>query len=188
MELLLNALEQGIAPAIVIALYLIIIEIIRVRKEKYQTKISTETVEAITDIQTIVNEIYNKREAENREKCKIIIDNSFNNAAFNLINFMQRTLISNHLDTNKDSVLANIHNAANSAYYTVFQTLSLYSINNGRISDYIDAHWLKEIETDLIDSIYNPSLSREDKMMGYINKITIRFQTYISYMQNKALK
>ena len=48
MELLLNALEQGIAPAIVIALYLIIIEIIRVRKEKYQTKISTETVEAIT--------------------------------------------------------------------------------------------------------------------------------------------
>ena len=33
-----------------------------------------------------------------------------------------------------------------------------------------------------------PSLSREDKMMGYINKITIRFQTYISYMQNKALK
>ena len=101
---------------------------------------------------------------------------------------MQRTLISNHLDTNKDSVLANIHNAANSAYYTVFQTLSLYSINNSRISDYIDNHWLKEIETDLIDSIYNPSLSREDKMMGYINKITIRFQTYISYMQNKALK
>ena len=126
MELLLNALEQGIAPAIVIALYLIIIEVIRVRKEKYQTKISTETVEAITDIQTVVNEIYNKREAENREKCKIVIDNSFNNAAFNLINFMQRTLISNHLDTNKDSVLANIHNAANSAYYTVFQTLSLY--------------------------------------------------------------
>lgn len=188
MEILFQALEQGITPALIVVFYLVITDIIKSRRERNQTKISSKTVEAITDIQTIVKEIYEKREAENREKCKIAIDNAFDSAAFNLINFMQRTLISNHLDVNKDTVLANIHNIANSEYYTVFQTLSLYSINNSRISDYIDSQWLKEIETDLVDSIYNPSLSREDKFMGYVNKTTIRFQTYTSYVQNKALK
>ena len=42
--------------------------------------------------------------------------------------------------------------------------------------------------TDLVDSIYNESLSREDKMMGYVNKVTLRFRTYVNYVQNKILK
>ena len=56
------------------------------------------------------------------------------------------------------------------------------------VSEYIDSQWLKEIETDLIDSIYNKTLNREDKMMGYVNKVTLRFRTYVNYIQNKILK
>lgn len=188
MEALISALEQGIAPALIVAFYLIISDIIKSRREKGQTKIGVETVEAISDIKAIVKDIYNKKESEDREKAKIAIDNAFDSAAFNLINFVQRTLISNHLEANKQSVLANIHNAANAEYYSVFQTLSLYNIGGKRICDYIDANWLKEIESDLIDTIYNQSLTREDKFMGYINKVTLRFQTYVSYVQNKTLK
>jgi hypothetical protein len=188
MEVLLSALEQGVTPALIVAFYLVISDVIKSRREKNQTKISIETVEAISDIKTIVEDIYNRRESENREKAKIAIDNAFDSAAFNLINFVQRTLISNHIDTNKQSVLANIHNAANAEYYSVFQTLSLYNINGKRVCDYIDSNWLKEIESDLIDTIYNQSLTREDKFMGYINKVTLRFQTYVSYVQNKVLK
>ena len=188
MEVILSAFEQGIAPGIILVLYLVITDVIRARKEKNQTKISAETVKAIADINVIVKDIYDKREAENREKAKIAVDSAFDSAAFNLINFVQRTLISNHLDTNKNSVIANIHNAANSEYYNVYQTLSLYEVGGKRISEYLDSQWLKEIETDLIDSIYNDTLTREDKMMGYINKVTLRFRTYVNYVQNKILK
>lgn len=188
MEILLNALEQGVVPALIVVVYLITTDIIKSRKDKNSAKINSETVKAISDINVIVKEIYDKKESENREKAKIAIDNAFNSAAFNLINFVQRTLISNHLDTNKSSVIANIHNAANSEYYNVYQTLSLYEINGRRVSEYIDSQWLKEIETDLVDSIYNETLSREDKMMGYVNKVTLRFRTYVNYVQNKILK
>lgn len=188
MEILLNALEQGVAPAIIVVIYLIVSDVIKTKRERGQTKISEETVQAITDINVIVKEIYDKKEAENREKTKIAIDSAFDSAAFNLINFVQRTLISNHLDVNKSSVIANIHNASSSEYYGVYQTLSLYELNGKRISEYMDSLWLKEIETDLVDCIYNESLTREDKMMGYINKVTLRFRTYVNYVQNKALK
>lgn len=188
MEILLNALEQGVAPALIVVVYLITTDIIKSRKDKNSAKINSETVKAISDINVIVKEIYDKKESENREKVKIAIDSTFDSAAFNLINFIQRTLISNHLDTNKSSVIANIHNAANSEYYKIYQTLSLYEINGKRVSEYIDSQWLKEIETDLIDSIYNKTLNREDKMMGYVNKVTLRFRTYVNYIQNKILK
>lgn len=188
MEILLSALEQGIVPALIVVVYLITSDIIRARKEKNQTKIGAETVKAIADINVIVKDIYDKKEAENREKIKISIDTTFDSAAFNLINFVQRTLISNHLDVNKSSVLSNIHNAASSEYYNIFQTLSLYSIGGKRVSEYLDTQWLKEIETDLTDSIYNETLTREDKMMGYVNKVTLRFRTYVNYIQNKVLK
>ena len=188
MEILLSALEQGIVPAIIVAVYLTLSDIIKSRRERHQTKISNEAIESIADIRTIVKEIYERREAENRERCKIIIDKAFDGAAFNLINFVQRTLISNHLDDNKNFILANIHDAANSEYYQILQILSLYSINSKRISEYLDTQWLKEIETDLMDSIYATSLSREDKLMGYVNKVTLRFRTYVNYMQTKTLK
>lgn len=188
MEILLNALEQGITPAIIVAVYLIVSDIIKARREKNQISVSNKTVEAISDIKTIITDIYKKKAAEDREKIKSSINNAFDSAAFNLINFVQRTLISNHLDTNKNSVIANIHNAANSEYYIIYQTLSLYELNGKRVSEYIDSQWLKEIETDLIDSIYNESLTREDKLMGYVNKVTLRFRTYSNYVQNKVLK
>lgn len=188
MEILLSALEQGIAPAIIIAVYLILSDLIKARREKHQVKLNNETVEAILDMKTIVTEIYERREAENREKCKVVIDKAFDSAAFNLINFVQRTLISNHLDSNKTFVLSNIHDAANSEYYEIFQTLSLYSEGGTRISEYLDSQWLKEIETDLTETIYATNLTREDKIMGYVNKVTLRFRTYVNYIQNKTLK
>jgi len=188
MEILITALEQGITPGIIVTFYLIVSDIIRSKKEKDQTKISNDTVEAIVDIRTIVKDIYDKKEVENKEKTKIAINNAFDSAGFNLINFTQRTLISNHLDDTKEAILENIHNAANSEYYIIFQTLSLYSINGKRVSEYLDKQWLKEIETDLIDSIYNETLNREDKLMGYVNKVTLRFRTYVNYIQNKVLK
>lgn len=188
MEILLSALEQGIVPAIIVAVYLTLSDIIKSRRERHQTKISNEAMESITDIRTIVREIYDRREAENREKCKIVIDKAFDSAAFNLINFVQRTLISNHLDVNKTFILENIHDAANSEYYEILQSLSLYSVDGKRISEYLDTQWLKEIETDLRDSIYASNLTREDKLMGYVNKVTLRFRTYVNYVQTKTLK
>ena len=63
MEILLSALEQGIVPAIIVAVYLTLSDIIKSRRERHQTKISNEAIESIADIRTIVKEIYECREA-----------------------------------------------------------------------------------------------------------------------------
>ena len=43
------------------------------------------------------------------------------------------------------------------------------------------------IEKDMIDIIYNEQLSKEDKILSFSNKINIKFQSYITYINNHVL-
>ena len=40
----------------------------------------------------------------------------------------------------------------------------------------------------MIDIIYNATLSKEDKIMSFTNKINIKFQSYITYIINNTIK
>ena len=44
------------------------------------------------------------------------------------------------------------------------------------------------IEKDMVDIIYNPTLSKEDKILAFTNKINIKFQSYITYIINSTIK
>ena len=110
MEILSDALRQGIAPAMVVAIYLIITKIIDSRKENAQIKLSAELTKSINTISNFVISLTKNIIDKDREKCKVAIEDSMYSSAMRLINFVSTTVINNHIDINKDNVLANIHN------------------------------------------------------------------------------
>lgn len=188
MEVLTDALRQGIAPAIVVAIYLIITKIIDSHKESAQIKLSTDLINSINTISNFVISLTKNIIDKDKEKCKAAIEDSMYSSGMRLIHFVSTTVVNNHIDTNKENILSNIHNIVNAEYYTVYSILSMYNIENIKVSDALDKNWISAIEKDMIDIIYNNTLNKEDKILSFSNKIDIRLQSYITYIINNTIK
>lgn len=189
MDVFGQALQQGIAPAIVVAIYLIITKIIETRKESSTAKLTESLIKSITNISDYIIDINKNIIEKDKDKCKIAIEDSMYSSAMRLINFVSVTLINNHIDINKENVLSNIHNIVNTEFYNVYATLNLYKINGKRASDFLNKDWMAVIEKDITDIIYNNDcLNKEDKILSFSNKLTLKFQTYITYIINNMLK
>ena len=188
MDILTESLKQGITPAIVVAIYLIITKIIDIRKENAQIKISTDLTNSINTISNFVIGLTKNIVDKDKEKCKNAIEDSMYSAGMRLVSFVSSTVVNNHIDINKENILANIHNITNAEYYTVYSTLSMYTINGIKVSDVLNKDWISAVEKDMIDIIYNNTLTKEDKILSFSNKINIKFQSYITYIINNTLK
>lgn len=187
MDILNEALKQGLTPAIVIAIYLIITKIIDSKKEKYQIEINAELTKSINNISKFVVDLTNNVISKDKDKCKTAIEDAMFSSGMRLCNFVTTTVINNHIDTNKDNVLANIHNIANAEFYSVYSTLALYIIDGEKVSDYLNKDWISDVEKDMIDIIYNDKLTKEDKIISFSNKINIKFQSYITNVINHVI-
>lgn len=188
MDVLNNAIQQGIAPAIVVAIYLIITKIIDSRKESNQTKLNTELINSINTISDFIINLTKNIIDKDKRKCKIAIEDAMYSSAMKLSNFVSTTLVNNHIDKNKETILSNIHNIVNAEYYSVYSKLSLYTIDDIKISDLLNEKWISTVEKDIIDVIYNNGLSKEDKILSFTNKINIKFKSYITYIINNSIK
>lgn len=188
MELIEEALAQGITPAIVVAIYLIITKIIDNRKENVQIKLSTELTKSINAISSFLTDITKNIIEKDKDKCKAAIEDTMFSSAMRLINFVSTTIINNHIEANKENVIANIHNIVNTEFYSVYATLSLYKINGVKASDALNKDWMEIIEEDMFDIVYNSSLSKEDKILTFTNKINLKFQSYVTHMTNVIIK
>ena len=100
MDILSNALRQGIAPAIVVAIYLIITKIIDNRRESTQIKLNTELTKSINSISDFVIGITKNIISCDKEKCKIAIKDSMYSSSMRLIYFMSTTIVNNHININ----------------------------------------------------------------------------------------
>lgn len=188
MELIEEALAQGITPAIIVAIYLIITKIIDNRKENVQIKLSTELTKSINAISSFLTDITKNIIEKDKDKCKAAIEDTMFSSGMRLINFVSTTIINNHIEANKENVIANIHNIVNTEFYSVYATLSLYKINGVKASDSLNKDWMEIIEKDMFDIIYNSSLSKEDKILTFTNKINLKFQSYVTHMTNVIIK
>lgn len=188
MELIEEALAQGITPAIVVAIYLIITKIIDNRKENVQIKLSTELTKSINAISSFLTDITKNIIEKDKDKCKAAIEDTMFSSAMRLINFVSTTIINNHIEANKENVIANIHNIVNTEFYSVYATLSLYKINGVKASDALNKDWMEIIEKDMFNIVYNSSLSKEDKILTFTNKINLKFQSYVTHMTNVIIK
>lgn len=188
MDVLNSAIQQGIAPAIVVAIYLIITKFIDSRKENAQIKINSELTKSINTISNFIITITKNIIEKDKEKCKNAINDSMCAFGMRLINFVSATIVNNHIDTNRANIIANIHNIVNGEYYTMYSALSVYVINDIRVSDVLEKEWMTSIEQDMIDIIYGVNLSKEDRILSFNNKINLKLQSYITYVINNTIK
>lgn len=184
MDIISSALEQGLTPAIVVVIYLIIVKLIDNKRDNVQTKLNSELVQSITNISNFISDATKNVVTKDKSKCKAAITDSMNHAVYNIIRFYVNTLVNNHIEANKNSILSNIHNLVNAQYYNVYATLQLYEYNGIRVSEYLKKEWMTDIEKMIIESIYNNNFEQEDKILSFSNKINLKFQSYIVYVVN----
>ena len=188
MDSILEALQQGIAPAIVVAIYLIITKWMETKKEANTIKLSTELTNSINSIASFLEDITKNIVDKDKEKCKVAINDTLSSSAMRLTTFVATTIVNNHINNNKEGIISNIHNIVNAEYYSTYATLYLYKINSIRCSEFLKKEWIKEIEDDMTSVIYNTTLSKEDRIVSFTNKITFKFQSYGTYISNNIIK
>lgn len=187
MNILQEALSQGIAPAIVVVIYLLIVKILDTKKEKSQSKLNEDFTKSINNISKFLERLTHTILDKDKEKCRIAIKDAFNSSAMELNKFVANTIVNNNINANKETIIANIHNIVNGEFYNIYFTLSLYQYDGLKASDNLDRKWMEEIEKDMKSSIFNTNLSKEDRIISFSNKINIHFQSYITYVINKSL-
>lgn len=185
MDVLIQALQQGLTPAIIIAIYLIIVKIIDNKKENIQTKLNTELVQSITNISNFITEATKNVVNKDKNKCNSAITDSMNKAIYEIMKYFVNTLVNNHIDINKDNILNNIHDLCNAQFYYVYNVLSLYEFKGTRVSEFLKKDWMEEIENIIIKIMYSDKLSREEKILSFQTKLNTKFESYIVYITNK---
>lgn len=179
-DILITSLQQGITPAIVVAIYLIVAKLIDIKRENKQITLSSNLINSVNKISKFLDDITSNIINKEKEKCKFAIEDSMFSSAHRITNFISSTIINNHVYANKEIILANIHSTIISEFYNVKSTLSLYKYNGIHPSNYMDIKWVDDVEKCAIDTIYNDELTKEDKILTFSKRITIIFQSYIT--------
>ena len=194
-EIIESALNQGLSSLITISIFLLLYKWLDNKKktesEKFVSSISDtldEVSKSLLQVSAFITDITKNIIDKDKDKCKMAIDDAMLASAMRLTMFVTNTIINNHVQTNKDNILANIHNIVNAEYYTVFSNLSLYKINGIKASDNMKKDWMPSVEKSIIEIVFNDNLSKEDKISSFNNKINLKFQSYITYITNNTLK
>lgn len=194
-EIIESALNQGLSSLITISIFLLLYKWLdnkkKTEREKFVSSISDtldEVSKSLLQVSTFITDITKNIIDKDKDKCKTAIDDAMLASAMRLTIFVTNTVINNHIQTNKDNILANIHNIVNAEFYTVFSNLSLYKINGVKVSDNMKKDWMPSVEKSIIEIIFNDNLSKEDKISSFNNKINLKFQSYITYITNNTLK
>lgn len=194
-EIIEFALNQGLSSLITISIFLLLYKWLDNKKktesEKFVSSISStldEVSKSLLQVSTFITDITKNIIDKDKDKCKTAIEDSMLASAMRLTMFVTNTVINNHIHTNKDNILANIHNIVNTEFYSVFSSLSLYKINGIKASDTMKKDWMPSVEKSIIETVFNDNLSKEDKISSFNNKINLKFQSYITYITNNTLK
>lgn len=194
-EIIESALNQGLSSLITISIFLLLYKWLDNKKktesEKFVSSISStldEVSKSLLQVSTFITDITKNIIDKDKDKCKTAIEDSMLASVMRLTMFVTNTVINNHIHTNKDNILANIHNIVNAEFYTVFSSLSLYKINGVKVSDNMKKDWMPSVEKSIIEIIFDDNLSKEDKISSFNNKINLKFQSYITYITNNTLK
>lgn len=179
---------QGIAPAIVVAIYLTITKVLDAKKDSKRIEINNELIKSINTLYEFVNHITKNIIEKDKEKAKNAVVYTIDRSAYNITRFFVDTLVNNHIEENKENVLSNIDNLVTSEYYNVFNNLSMYIINGHELSSFMKKEWIESIKADIISILYNNKLSKDDKILSFNNKLDIKFQSYTTYILNNGLK
>lgn len=199
MDILLESLSMGLAPAIVVAIYLVIIKFIDSSKETKRLQLENEkdlkinkNFQDISDSFIKLNtflEYYTKDIIEkDDDKCKYAIKTSFAGMAKSIVNFSISTIINNNVDANKETIIDNISHLINTEYYNVYSCFLLYRVGNTRLSELLKDKWKQELIDDIVNIIFNKNLTPEKRIYTINNKVNIRVNDYCTTITNKYVE
>jgi len=200
MEILLETLQQGLAPGIIVLIYLLVIRYFDHKKElkkqeleaeekKKTIKINSDLLDCFNNLNTYLKQITVGILDKEDDKCEAAIHSSFKAMGQTLSKFATFTIISNNVKLNKENIIDNINTTVYSEFASVYNELILYSYNNTKLIDAIKDSWKEELISDLKNIIFDDDLNKETKIYTVHNKINLRINGYISSVRKaKSIK
>lgn len=186
MEYIFNAMAQGIIPAIIVAVYLIITKIIDSKNISKQSKISQELTNSITTISNFLNNIIKNIISKDKERCRIIIKLSFENFEKELFLFVRDTIITNNIIKRKEYIIQSLDNIVNGQYYVLVDYLSSFEIDGHKVSNYCKPEWKEELIISIKTIIFDENLDKVLKISEAQTKLNSMISNYSIYVNNKT--
>lgn len=185
MDILQNALEQGIAPAIVVGIYLIIVRILDNRKESKTAKLNGQMIDCINNINEFLKHITQDIIDKEPERCNRSIVDSFEGFSYKVLNFVVYTLVNNHIIKNKKSIIENLTKTIDKEYQDIYTIVLLYSNSKNKLITKIDKEWTYTLKNAIIDILYDKNLTKEQKIYQASNKIKLYVDEYCANLLNQ---
>lgn len=192
MEELFQSFQYGIVPTFVVLIYLIVVRVLDNKKEREEAKktikVNSEILDAFNNLNLYLKRITSDIIDKENDKCNAAIRSSFKAMGQSLSKFAVFTIISNNVKNNRDNIIDNIDNTVFSEFATIYNELSLYKSTETDVITSIKDEWKDELINDLKNIIFDTNLDKESKIYTIHNKLNLRINNYISFVQNKLLE
>ena len=192
MEELFRSFQYGIVPTFVVLIYLIVVRILDTKKAREESKrtikVNAEILDAFNNLNIYLKRITSDIIDKENDKCNAAIRSSFKAMGQSLSKFAVFTIISNNVKNNRDNIIDNINNTVFSEFATIYNELSLYKSTETDVITSIKDEWKNELINDLKNIIFDTNLDKESKIYTIHNKLNLRINNYISFVQNKILE
>lgn len=184
MELLLESLKLGIAPSIVVAIYLTINKYIDNKKEAKQAKLNNDIVVSFNKLNTFLDHITKNIIEKESDKCNNAIKNAFQRMENMILKYVNHTIINNNVEVNRKHIIDNVHHLVNAEYYNLYNVLMLYSTEKMDLTECANVIWKDELFGDVTEIVFNNELTKEQKIYSLQNKIDFRINDYMVNVLN----
>lgn len=196
MEALLNSFKYGIAPAIIVLIYLIITRYLDHKKEvaklkveeeehKKSIKVNAELVNCFNELNSYLKYVTKDIVESDKDKTIAAIRSSFRSMNFGLTRFATFTIINNNIEENRATIIDNIKDTVEAEYISVYNELVLYRDEDIRVSEYLDPAWGEDLTKIIIDCIFNSRLTKEQRIYNVHNRLGIDISNYSNIVHNK---
>lgn len=196
-ELISNAVKSSsyntvLLSSCVFIVYTLIIKVIDMIKSKSRNKPIIEMATAIKDIGSNIiklNNVLDKtfKDAEHKDyiRCKNAIRLAFEAMKSKLNEECIETIITNHVEENKEQIIENILKLISTEYYKVYSILSNYEIDNVNVASQLDKRWIEQISNTIISVIYGKK-SDISRILQLQHRLNIEIGKYETYIDNKV--
>lgn len=196
-DLISNAVRSSsyntvLLSSCVFIVYTLIIKVIDMLKAKSRNKPIIEMATAIKDIGSNViklNNVLDKtfKDAEHKDyiRCKNAIRLAFEALKSRLNEDCIETIITNHIEENKEQIIENILKLVSTEYYKVYSILSNYEIDNVNVASQLDKRWIEQISNTIISVIYGKK-SDISRILQLQHRLNIEIGKYETYIDNKV--
>lgn len=195
-EVISNAVKSSsyntvLLSSCVFIIYTLIIKVIDMLKAKSRNKPIIEMATAIKDIgsniiklNNVLDKTFKDTEHKDYIRCKNAIRLAFEALKSKLNEDCIETIITNHVEENKEQIVENILKLVSTEYYKVYSILSNYEIDNVNVASQLDKRWIEQISNTIISVIYGKK-SDISRILQLQHRLNIEIGKYETYIDNK---